>query len=488
MSFQKHLFYAIAAILFLANVLVMNDYTSLWDGAETWVYWQALQGAQVKALPEAILSLVYQHGFFWFRLPGAMLLLIAFPVFAWATGRLWGKETVLGTLLVLAASLFVPNLAKLASGDVWALVLQWLAYAALLRYLKQPRLLWQLMFYLLFFLAVWVQAIQSLVFLVGYSVYLYFAHPQGRNLQRLQPWLAGPAVAAVLYFAGVLDLDDQGFMFGFRTGRYLLWNFIGLLPFWGFWMAGLWESITRARKGEELARINLGAVIFALLGHSLALQGILALLVAKQWQAYSRPAYPHKPIVLAGAVLHLVGILFAAILLLIAGFHEFGPVGFRAAAAAAGPYWVLSFVGVVGLLGGRRRYMAGGPVLAGLLVTTFFWLQLNPLLESRRSWPEQLVSKAVSQVQQARGMACLVISPVSEPVPKLAAYALEAFPATEWVNTESAARASLESLHNTVVFMPEEWAKKLAPGKEITARAEGWDDRLKGRVYVLLLY
>lgn len=492
MSIQKRLFIGVAAILFLANLLVMNDFTSLWDGPESFIFWQLSQGGSKGSLYEGVLSLVYNLGIFWFRLPGALLLLLAMPLYWLISQKIFGRQATLYTLLALAASLLMPNLAKCASGDVWAMVTQWLAFATLIRFLKQPERGWQLLFYLLLALAVWVQPMNALIFLLGVSIYLYFAHPQGKNLIRLQPWLAGPAFAGILYALNMLSFDGQGFVVGFRSGRFFLWNFLGLLPFLGFWMAGLWESFQRARKGEELARISLGAFIFAMLGHSLALQGILALLVAKQWQGAFQSGYPYKPIVLTGALLHLLGIFFAAILLMIGGFHEFGPLGFRAGVATTGAYWMLSFVGVIGLVGGNRRYVIGGAVLAGLLLTTLFWLQLNPLLESRRNWASRLVQETAvysKQAGQPPTKNILVFHPNGTPFPKLAAYAGAAFPHIRLLQTDTELRAALAEAQVSYVLLPVETARKLEPdsGREIK-RIEGWTDGLQPLEYVLLSY
>ena len=80
MSIQKRLFIGVAAILFLANLLVMNDFTSLWDGPESFIFWQLSQGGSKGSLYEGVLSMVYNLGIFWFRLPGALLLLLAMPL------------------------------------------------------------------------------------------------------------------------------------------------------------------------------------------------------------------------------------------------------------------------------------------------------------------------------------------------------------------------------------------------------------------------
>ncbi len=488
MSVAQRIFLGLAAFLLAVNVLIMNDLSTLWDGAEALLAWQSGRGEAGIALPGALLAKAWPQGVFWFRLPGALLLLLAFPLYWWIAKAILGREATIYTLLVLAASLLVPNLAKVASGDIWAMVTQWLGFAVLLRFLKQPHLLWRLAFYSLLALAIWIQPVNASIFLLGSSAYLYFAHPQGKNLLSLQPWLAGAAIAAVLYWGKLLPLDNSYFVIGFQSGRFLLWNFLGMAPFIGFCLAGLWGSVQRARQGEELALVNLGALAFALLGHSLALQGILALLAAKQLQGYFMPGYRYKGVVQAGAILHLIAVFFGAFFLLAVGFFQFDGIGYRAAAATAGLYWMLSLVGVLGLVGSNRRHTLGGTALAGLLLTTLFWLQLNPLLESRRAWPKKLVedtARLVPALKSETGPVCFIYQPVDEPFRALAAYAQLAFPHTSLLDSEAALRQAMESQTANCFLLPAERVEALAPG-QADLRAEGWDSGFRIVAYEAL--
>jgi hypothetical protein len=480
MSLSHRIFLGSVALLLIVNLLVMNDLTTLWDGAEALMAWQSGRGEAGRYLPGWLLAQAWPAGLFAFRLPGALLLLAAFPLYWYLSKPILGAVSTRLTLLVLAASFLVPNLAKVATGDIWAMTTQWLAFAALLRFLKQPLRQWQTIFHLLFALAVWVQPIQALIFLLGSSLYLYFAHPQGKNLRRLQPWLTGPLFAALLYWGGALSLDEGSFLIGFRSGRFLSWNFLGMLPFLGFCLTGLWEIVQRARRREEFALIYIGALAFALLGHSLALAGLLALLAAKQIQAYFKPGYPYKAAVQAVAILHLLAVFFGALVLLAGGFYYFEGTGYRAAAATVGLYWMLSFIAVLGLVGMNRRHLLGGAILSGLLCTTQFWLQLNPLLESRRSWPTAFlaaVAEEMPALKTSPEAICLVYSPAEAPFPALAVQAHAVFREVRWLETASALQRALQEHPEACFLLPGEASEMLPPGYRQFARAEGWGSR-----------
>jgi hypothetical protein len=480
MSVSHRIFLGVSAFLLVVNILVMNDLTTIWDGAEALMAWQSGRGEAGARLPGWLLAQVWPAGLFAFRLPGALLLLAVFPLYWYLSKPILGATSTRLTLLVLAASFLVPNLAKVATGDIWAMASQWLAFAALLRFLKQPLWQWQTIFYLLLALAVWVQPAQSLVFLIGSSLYLYFVHPQGRNLRRLQPWLAGPFFAAILFWIGALSWDNSSFLIGFRSGRFLSWNFLGMLPFLGFSLTGIWEIVQRARRKEEFALIHSGALIFALLGHSLALTGLLALLAAKQIQAYFKPGYPYKAAVQAVAILHLLAVFFGALALLAGGLYYFEGTGYRAAAASVGLYWMLSFIAVLGLIGMNRRHLLGGAVLGGLLCTTQFWLQLNPLLDSRRSWPAEFlaeVAAAMPALESSSEAICLIYSPAEAPFPALAVQAQTVFREVRWLETANTLQRALQEHPEACFLVAGEAAEMLPTDYQLFARAQGWGRR-----------
>jgi hypothetical protein len=473
-----------AALFFFFNLLVSNDYTTLWSGPESFLAWRALHGEagftlheQLMALP---LSAATEIKHIMLRLPSILILLFSLPLFYWLVKPLFGKTLVENSLLLLAASLLVANLAKVAAGDIWAMVLQWTAFAAMLRYLKQPALLWQLLFYSLFALALWVQPLNSLLFILGSGGYLYFVHPDGKRLWRLNPWIMGGLTLAGGYMLQWMVFSQHSFYLGFHTDRFLLANLVGILPFLGFALAGVWESIIRARKGEELSIIFLGGFLFALLAHAPALQLILVMLAAKQLKSSFLPNYPYRNIVLTGAVLQLVTAACMLIIFMMGIFVEFRGLGYRAALAAGGIYWMLSFVGVVGYLGNREIYAKVGVIFSGLLFTSLFWLQLNPLVESQRNWVQRLPSESL-QLPTIEGTAdCLILPPDSTLFPNLAAYAKAAFPNTVILDNEAQLKASWEASASEpqLYFLPVDQAPASATvdSTEYKGWINGWED------------
>lgn len=467
-----------AILLFLFNLLVSNDYTTLWSGAESFLAWRALHGEAGFTLHEQLMALpltgVSEIPHIILRLPSLLVLSLSLPLFYWMVKPLFGKALVENTLLLLTSSLLVTNLAKVAAGDVWAMALQWVAFAAMLRYLKQPALGWQLLFYALFALALWVQPLNSLIFILGSGAYLYFMHPDGKRLLRLNPWVMGILTFAGGYTLQWMVFSQHSFYLGFRSGRFLLANLIGILPFLGFALAGIWESIVRARKGEELSIIFLGSLIFALLAHAPALQLVLVMLAAKQLKSSFLPNYPYRNIVLTGAVLQLVTAACALIIFMMGVFVEFRGVGYRAALAAGGIYWMLSFVGVIGYLGNREIYAKIGVFFSGLLFTSLFWLQLNPLIDAQRNWVQRLTAESVQLPTIDRSVDCLILPTDTTVFPNLAAYAKVVFPSTIVLDNAAQLKASWEATATgkQLYFLPTDQVPATATVD--STRYEGW--------------
>lgn len=453
-------FLFIVIVLFGANLLVMNGQLGIWEGAESLLVWQVLHGA-IGITPHEWLAHwgAQDSALFWTRFPGAVVLALGVALGCWIGRPILGKQTTWGTFCLIAGSLLVANLAKVASGDSYALAFHWCTLMLLLRYLKQPQLRWQLLFYAGLLFSVWVQPLSSLLLLLGLSTYLYFLHPQGKRLWQLNPWVAGVAIFVPFYFLGWATLDGHSFLVGWDTLRFLGWNAIGALPFVGFAMAGLWEATRQARKGEELSLILLGAVGVALLSHSLALQALLALVAARQLHRYFQPNYPYRNIVRGFAVLHLIGAVFLAIGLMLGAFAQFKMIGFRGMLTSAAVYWMWSLIAVIGLYGLNERYARTGTIMAGLVAITLFWLQAAPVLETQRSWSIDLVKRAAKEKPydlDAGAVRCFVWHPDGEPIPPLAVYAKASFPQTILLNTELQVNEALrrERQGNALFLLP----------------------------------
>ncbi|MEQ8703995.1 MAG: glycosyltransferase family 39 protein [Phaeodactylibacter sp.] len=485
MAAKTSYLYAIALLLLVVNLLVGNGMTTLWDGAEAMLAWQLQHDAAGPTFQEQLAGVLMGSTLdaFLLRASGALAVvlgLIGYYIFA---RRLVGTEVVLNTLALAAASLLMSNLAKVASGDVWAMMLQWLAYAAMIRYLKQPQWSWQVSFYALFALAIWVQPLQALIFLLGTAAFLYFMHADGRRLLRLNPWAMGLLTAGGLYALQVLDIDGDTFYIGFRTGRFGLANLLGILPFLGLVMGGIWEHLQRLGKRDEQAVLYVGALIFALLGHSLALQPLLAMIAARQLRNYFHKGYPYRGLVKAGAVLHLVAAACFLILFMIGSFVQFRGLGFQAGLATGGLYWIWSFIAVVGLLGQRASYVRLGTIMSGILLTTFFWIQFSPLLEAQRNWAQEIVKdkgpfpKPTGQFLVGRGEAAF---------PSAAVYAFDTNTNTAVLSSDSSVREAIKAQGaETIILAPQDWLPaNLDTLQTDTTVCNGWNAPLQPAVWV----
>lgn len=485
MAAKTSYLYAIALLLLMVNLLVGNGLTTIWDGAEAMLAWQLQHGAAGPAFHEQLMALLMGESLdsFFLRFSGAIAVvlgLIGYYIFA---RRLVGTEVVLNTLALVAASLMMPNLAKVASGDVWAMMLQWLAYASMIRYLKQPQWSWQLSFYALAALAIWVQPLQSLIFLLGTAAFLYFMHAEGKRLLRLNPWAMGLLAAGGLYGLQWLDIAGATFYIGFRTGRFLFINLLGILPFIGFVVGGIWEHSQRLGKRDEQAIFYLGALIFALLAHSLALQPILIMIAARQLRNYFHKGYPYQNIVKAGAVVHLIAAACFLTLFMIGSFVQFRGLGFQAGLATGGLYWIWSFVAVIGLVGLRASYVRLGTVMSGVLLTTFFWVQFSPLLEAQRDWAQDIVAqegtfpKPVDQFLVGRGEGAF---------PSTAAYAYDANENTAVLSNTGQTKDALEAqAPTTIILAPQAWLPAgLDTLRTDTTAYNGWSVPLQPAVWV----
>ena len=344
----------------------------------------------------------------------------------------------------------------------------------MIRFLKQPGLLWRLVFYALLGLSALIHPLSTIVLFSLLPLVLWWKHPDGKVMTALQPWAALALITVIFYLGGLLDLRRPVFYFDFRPGRFVLFQILGMLPFIGFLAAGVRETVVRWRRGEELAVINAGWMTAALLGQSLILQAAFAMLVGKQLQLYFAAHYPHRQLVRGMAVVHLVAAFFAGLFLMLFGFSEFGGAGFRAGMAFTSVYWIASLTGVIGLFGMGPRLVWGGTVLSGLLATFFFWTQVNPLLESRRDLPERVVAAAADLKVSGNEKLYLWEEGLQRPT-RFLIYASRHFDQVESI----AGRQPADRTESTAIMAMPSAAGKAFDIPADTTRIEGWNDRFK---------
>lgn len=418
MSNYSRLFFPAVTLLVLGNLLLVNDWMTFWNGAESTLLLQLTESQSPTSffLPLFFLSIFEKlFGFseFSVRLPGGGLLLLTLAGLYFFGRKIFGQRDALFTLLVLGSSFLLVNMSKLASADIWLFAAQTGAALTLLLYLKQPTLTWQLWCLVLTTLAAFIQPWSSLVFTLGLWLYLYILHPQGKRLAKLYIWALWLLLLPVLYVTDSLHNWPAFFYIGYGAnsyGNYLLLQFLAVLPWIGFFIAALWQMGQRARKREELAIITLGWLLVGLAAQSLAVQAIFSLLIAKQILGWQNKKYPYGNIVKTGALLHLILFFFIATLAMISGFLHFEGTGYRAALAVGAVYWIWSFVGVIGLFLNNWRTIVGGMALSGLLAVTFFWLQLYPIWENFRSLPRRIATEAYELSYNNANAAVLIAS------------------------------------------------------------------------------
>lgn len=401
MSARFRIFAFAVGALFMFNLLMWNNIATIWSGGEAALWWASHMSANESGLPawwlsrleSPILDLASA------RWASGALLILSLVLFNWMGQKIFSRERVILTLLVLSSSLLLPALGKLASADMYLFLAHFGGFLSMVLLLKQDKLEWKIISNLLLFLGLWLQPISTLVFWGVLGTWLWRRHPQASMAKLLY---LGPSAVFMLIFlwvTGLLDLNPAGYVFSINTlsiGKFVGYSLLGLAPFAGYLLGGLRDNFMFLKKGEEQAIIYTGGLLAGLLAFSLSWQAFLALLIAKQMTVYFKENYPFQDWVKTGAILHLLLVFAAAFLLLYNGFIYFEGEGYRAGMAMSGSYWALSFVGVIGLYGMRRPLALGATLLSGLIGMCFFWIQLYPLLESKRA----TVISAVNEVRK----------------------------------------------------------------------------------------
>lgn len=429
-------YFSVAVLLLVVvTLLVMNDFASLWNGAEASLAWESAAPGGSHILPAMFLNWVWEqtHGnLFLMRLPSVLWLLMAGAGFFYLARPLFGLRTTVTALLVAGTSMGLPNLAKMATPDSWLFALHLIGFVLLLRHIKQPDGDWRWWFYAVVFASGLIAPWYSLVYFSMLATFILGRPGQARQLWRLQAWLPALLAVAVCWFSGTLEWrPDWFFVHQNRPGGYLL-LLLGYLPFAGFILSGLRDYAPKLHKGDEMAVLIFAGFMAGMMAQSPAIYFVPALLIARQMDAYFLPVFPYRNFVKAGAVLHLIAAFFGSLILFFGGVYYLQGAGFRVAALIAGAYWSMSFVGVIGLYGMHRRWAIGGPILAGAFALLLFWLSGYPLLEARRKLELDLTNALPADAEALVYVQC----GYHEALPAMAAYVRREFPQTTLVANE----------------------------------------------------
>jgi len=423
------------SLLIVVTFLVMNDFASLWNGAEAALAWESSAPSGSRFIPATVLNWIWNEtdgNLFLMRLPSVLWLLAAAAGFYYLARPLFGLRTTVAALLVAGTSMGLPNLAKIATADSWLFALHLVGFVLLLRHIKQPSGPWRWWYYVVVFASGLILPWSTLLYFSVAAVFLLGRPGKGRQLWNLQPWLPALMAIAVCWLSGTLEWrPDWFFIHQNRPANYAI-PLLGYLPFAGFILSGLRDYAPKLYKGDEMSMVLAAGFLSALMAHSPAIYFVPALLIAKQMDAYFLSGFPFRNFVKTGAVLHLIIAFFGSLALFFGGMYYLQEGGFRAAALIAGAYWSMSFVGVIGLYGLHRRWAIGGPILAGAFTLLLFWLTAYPLLETHRKaefgLPAALPADSEANVYIQCGY--------YDPLPGIAAYVRRSFPQVSVVANE----------------------------------------------------
>lgn len=483
-------FVGLGAFLSLINLFIMNDVATVWSGAEAQLIRSGIDGSLPYFLPAIVQSaltgdLTFQV--FLSRLPGAVLMLLSAAAFYGIARPVFGKITTALTLLTWSATLVLANVGKVATADSWLFFSQLLAWIAMLRYLKQPKERWRILTFAALLPALWLHPSSTILFFSLSSWQLYRLHPNGYRLLQINPWVVLAAGGIALFILGQWEWRRPAYLtalFSMPYHRFLLMLLPAMLPVLGFFLGGLRDTIQKLRKKEELAIITSAWLIGGLAGQSLLVFAAAGLIIAKQLMLYFEPHYPHRSLVRAGAILHLVGAFCGITLLMIFSFGEFGGWGFRSALALGGLYWMLSFMSVIGLYGFNRRLVWSGSLLSGILFSLLFWLQYYPLLEMRRNWPQRLEVSAQQMEITTQSNLYIHQLPVTERE-KAHLYLEPLFKKVIFTDDPEQLLEFYRNAPQNAFFVPAAAAQELGTIPD-SNRVQGWSDQPERLDYLLI--
>ena len=390
MSQRYQSFILIVFGFFLVNLFSLNSHLPIWSSAEE----ASIEGAKellFEGIPPnfasafiGILEFRWED-IFTNRLPSGLLMIFAFlGIYAWGK-KIFGKETMITTLVVLASSFLLVNVAKFATSDAWLFCFQILSVLSLLLFLKQPKVKWNAWHALFTGLAFFIAPINTLVLTGSLGVFIFIFHPNGKNILQLFYWILPLIFVGFTYISGFPTFETHNpFFIHYGTigiGSYCLLMLYGVLPWFAFLPPGMRHIIKRFREKEELSIILLGIFIAGILSMTLIPQFVFALLIAKQLKGFFHKNYPYENLVKGGAIIHLLIAVIVAILLMIGAWGELKGLGFRTMMTISTIYWISSFAGVVGVYMKNRRVIMGSAAVAGLMVTFLFWGKVFPLMQ-----------------------------------------------------------------------------------------------------------
>jgi 4-amino-4-deoxy-L-arabinose transferase-like glycosyltransferase len=330
---RRHPWLLITALV-IVNAFVRNASTPLWDQDEAayagfarrmietgnWVVPEFMWSEPHRKPPFLFWSIavsfkLFGESEFSLRLPTTLATLATYASLWWLGRPLLGERTARLGALVLATSLLVPNLGKIAFTDSWLLLFDTLAALSLWQAIEKPAWRWTLLFWSSVALGLLTKGPPILILSGGLFAWLLLVHPKRRSLWRLHPWFGLPLALLPLLAWGrmawvqtngalirwmidwyILHRAAGGTVFGQvgPPGYHLLVMLVGLLP----WSLLLWSALARLRErwSDPSGRFLIGWLLFG---------WIVWELTPSKLPAYAIGGYPAMALLLGDEVRRL---------------------------------------------------------------------------------------------------------------------------------------------------------------------------------------
>jgi len=368
-------FFGFVVLVFIANLLIFNDVLSILDGVEAQTLFTSSFFLNIPTiLYQYILNEFGVHEFM-LRLPSTFILLIVLGGFYKWGLALFGEQQIFYTLTVVMSAFLIVNVAKFALLDIWIMSVQVLYFITFVRYIKQSNTQWLFLNNGILFAGAFIAPVHMLIFSIVLNGYFYWIHPQGKNIIALKNWLVW-LLLLVFIFINREILPTYAWN---NSTKFLLYTFLGFLPWIGFFFGAWADWYKKFRQREEMTIILGGGLLASMADLSLTFSFVVSMMIALQLKNYFNPKYPFKDVVRAIPVLQMVVVFCLACYSLMYSFVELEAAGYRAMMIASLMYWIPLFGGIIGLFGMNKHWMITGMTFSGILFTLMFWMQIMPL-------------------------------------------------------------------------------------------------------------
>ncbi len=319
-----------------------------------------------------------------FRFPVLLLAMGLLLLLSELSRVLFGESRRNLQLAVFMSSLWLFFAFSQVSGDAWLLATLAAYGMTAVLYLKRGGRGVVLANILFLLWALWIAWLPAMLGSMAFWLVLRFFHPFGKRLSGLYSWL-GWLLALGAVAVGFLTYRPDFFLMALpqnghwaelpsslsafagwkemKPGVYLLLQFLALLPWLGFLVAGLYEMVLNLRKREEMSLVAAALLAGGLFSFSLLPQWAFALLIARQLEGYAKKNYPYENAVKGFAILQLVlsfALVFALVLLgTVSGAGAYGNFALKGLLL-----WIPAVTGIIGLFMKRPVLYIGGPLVA----------------------------------------------------------------------------------------------------------------------------